>query len=183
MLQLIDVKKDYKTAGQTVQALKGVNVRFRKNEFVSILGPSGCGKTTMLNIIGGLDQYTSGDLVICGKSTKDYKDHDWDVYRNHRIGFVFQYLFIQSGKRSCRGRTADGSADHINGDIFAEGIEFFLQEIPIDVFIISVIPHKAMRNAITENNDIDGTVFGQSLLIQKDFFSYFHRFVTFLLVF
>lgn len=90
MLQLIDVKKDYKTVGQTVQALKGVNVRFRKNEFVSILGPSGCGKTTMLNIIGGLDQYTSGDLVICGKSTKDYKDHDWDVYRNHRIGFVFQ---------------------------------------------------------------------------------------------
>lgn len=90
MLRLIDVKKDYKTAGQTVNALKGVNLCFRKNEFVSILGASGCGKTTMLNIIGGLDQYTSGDLVICGKSTKNYKDHDWDVYRNHRIGFVFQ---------------------------------------------------------------------------------------------
>ena len=90
MLQLIDVKKDYKTAGQTVAALKGVNLCFRKNEFVSILGASGCGKTTMLNIIGGLDHYTSGDLVINGKSTKDYKDHDWDVYRNHRIGFVFQ---------------------------------------------------------------------------------------------
>ena len=90
MLQLIDVKKDYYTAGQTVQALKGVNLCFRKNEFVSILGASGCGKTTMLNIIGGLDHYTSGDLVINGKSTKDYKDHDWDVYRNHRIGFVFQ---------------------------------------------------------------------------------------------
>ena len=90
MLQLREIKKDYKTAGLTVQALKGVDLRFRANEFVSILGPSGCGKTTLLNIIGGLDQYTSGDLVICGKSTKDYKDHDWDVYRNHRIGFVFQ---------------------------------------------------------------------------------------------
>ena len=90
MLQLINVKKDYYTAGQTVQALKGVDLCFRKNEFVSILGASGCGKTTMLNIIGGLDHYTAGDLVINGKSTKAYKDHDWDVYRNHRIGFVFQ---------------------------------------------------------------------------------------------
>ncbi len=90
MLQLINVKKDYDTAGQSVHALKGVDLCFRKNEFVSILGASGCGKTTMLNIIGGLDHYTSGDLVINGKSTKDYKDHDWDVYRNHRIGFVFQ---------------------------------------------------------------------------------------------
>ena len=90
MLQLNDIKKVYKTAGADVQALKGVTLRFRKNEFVSILGASGCGKTTLLNIIGGLDHYTSGDLVICGKSTKDYKDRDWDVYRNHRIGFVFQ---------------------------------------------------------------------------------------------
>ncbi len=90
MLQLIDVKKDYKTAGAAVHALKGVTLRFRKNEFVSILGASGCGKTTMLNIIGGLDHYTSGDLIINGKSTKKYKDKDWDVYRNHRIGFVFQ---------------------------------------------------------------------------------------------
>ncbi len=90
MLKLIDVKKDYQTAGATVQALKGINLRFRKNEFVSILGASGCGKTTLLNIIGGLDHYTSGDLIINGKSTKTYKDHDWDVYRNHRIGFVFQ---------------------------------------------------------------------------------------------
>ena len=90
MLQLKNVKKDYQTAGNVVQALKGVNLRFRQNEFVSILGPSGCGKTTLLNIIGGLDHYTSGDLVICGKSTKDYKDQDWDTYRNHRIGFVFQ---------------------------------------------------------------------------------------------
>ncbi len=90
MLQLINVTKDYKTSGQEVHALKGVNLRFRKNEFVSILGASGCGKTTMLNIIGGLDHYTSGDLVINGKSTKTYNDHDWDVYRNHRIGFVFQ---------------------------------------------------------------------------------------------
>ena len=90
MLQLKDIKKDYETAGNVVHALKGVTLRFRKNEFVSVLGASGCGKTTLLNIIGGLDHYTSGDLVICGKSTKDYKDHDWDVYRNHRIGFVFQ---------------------------------------------------------------------------------------------
>ncbi len=90
MLQLKNIKKDYQTAGQPVPALKGVDLRFRKNEFVSVLGPSGCGKTTLLNIIGGLDHYTSGDLVICGVSTKNYKDHDWDVYRNHRIGFVFQ---------------------------------------------------------------------------------------------
>lgn len=90
MLQLIDVRKNYKTAGEDVQALKGVSLRFRANEFVSILGPSGCGKTTLLNIIGGLDHYTEGDLIISGKSTKDYTDRDWDVYRNHRIGFVFQ---------------------------------------------------------------------------------------------
>lgn len=90
MLRLIDVKKDYKTVGQTVHALKGVNLAFRRNEFVSVLGASGCGKTTLLNIIGGLDKYTSGDLVINGKSTKQYKDKDWDAYRNHRIGFVFQ---------------------------------------------------------------------------------------------
>ncbi|MBE7067824.1 MAG: ABC transporter ATP-binding protein/permease [Clostridiales bacterium] len=90
MLQLKDVKKDYLSGSNTVHALKGVTLNFRANEFVSILGASGCGKTTLLNIIGGLDHYTSGDLVICGKSTKDYKDRDWDVYRNHRIGFVFQ---------------------------------------------------------------------------------------------
>ncbi|MBE7100380.1 MAG: ABC transporter ATP-binding protein/permease [Clostridiales bacterium] len=90
MLKLIDIKKDYATGASAVHALKGVTLSFRRNEFVSILGASGCGKTTMLNIIGGLDKYTSGDLVINGKSTKDYKDRDWDVYRNHRIGFVFQ---------------------------------------------------------------------------------------------
>ncbi len=90
MLKLINVTKEYKTAGQSVHALKGINLRFRKNEFVSVLGASGCGKTTLLNIIGGLDKYTTGDLIINGKSTKTYKDHDWDVYRNHRIGFVFQ---------------------------------------------------------------------------------------------
>lgn len=90
MLKLIDIKKDYATGASAVHALKGVTLSFRRNEFVSILGASGCGKTTMLNIIGGLDKYTSGDLVINGKSTKAYKDRDWDVYRNHRIGFVFQ---------------------------------------------------------------------------------------------
>lgn len=90
MLKLKDIVKHYYVGDQTVEALKGINLNFRKNEFVAILGPSGCGKTTTLNIIGGLDHYTSGDLVINGVSTKDYKDYDWDVYRNHRIGFVFQ---------------------------------------------------------------------------------------------
>ena len=90
MLQLKNVTKDYVTAGATVHALKGVSLEFRANEFVSILGASGCGKTTLLNIIGGLDRYTQGDLIINGVSTKNYKDRDWDVYRNHRVGFVFQ---------------------------------------------------------------------------------------------
>ena len=90
MLELKNIKKDYPGGGETVQALKGISLQFRKSEFVSILGPSGCGKTTMLNIIGGLDQYTEGDLVINGKSTKDFKDRDWDAYCNHSVGFVFQ---------------------------------------------------------------------------------------------
>lgn len=90
MLQLKDIKKEYYVADDVVHALKGVSLTFRESEFVSILGPSGCGKTTLLNIIGGLDRYTSGDLVINGKSTKQFKDKDWDGYRNHRIGFVFQ---------------------------------------------------------------------------------------------
>ena len=90
MLQLKEIVKDYVTASETVRALKGVNISFRQKEFVSILGPSGCGKTTLLNIIGGLDHYTSGDLIISGKSTKSYKDRDWDIYRNHRVGFIFQ---------------------------------------------------------------------------------------------
>lgn len=90
MLELKNIVKDYPAGDNTVQALKGVSLSFRKNEFVSILGPSGCGKTTMLNIIGGLDQYTSGDLVIGGRSTKDFRDRDWDAYRNHSVGFVFQ---------------------------------------------------------------------------------------------
>ena len=90
MLQLKKIEKIYAMGDNKVHALKGVSLNFRKNEFVSILGPSGCGKTTLLNIIGGLDKYTSGDLIINGKSTKEYKDRDWDVYRNHRIGFIFQ---------------------------------------------------------------------------------------------
>ncbi len=90
LLSLKNIVKDYVTGGTTVQALKGVSIDFREHEFVSILGQSGCGKTTMLNIIGGLDQYTSGDLIISGKSTKEFKDADWDTYRNHSIGFVFQ---------------------------------------------------------------------------------------------
>ena len=90
MLELKGIKKDYPAGNGVVHALKGIDLNFRKSEFVSILGPSGCGKTTLLNIIGGLDHYTSGDLIINGKSTKQYKDADWDSYRNHRIGFVFQ---------------------------------------------------------------------------------------------
>ena len=90
MLRLQKIRKNYKVADTEVAALKGIDLSFRKSEFVSILGPSGCGKTTMLNIIGGLDKYTSGDLHINGKSTKSFTDRDWDVYRNHRIGFIFQ---------------------------------------------------------------------------------------------
>ena len=90
MLKLVDIKKDYPMADDVVHALKGVSLSFRKSEFVSILGPSGCGKTTLLNIIGGLDHYTTGDLLIRGVSTKKYGDRDWDTYRNHSIGFVFQ---------------------------------------------------------------------------------------------
>ena len=90
MLQLKEIKKDYITGDQPVHALKGIDLGFRESEFVAILGHSGCGKTTLLNIIGGLDKYTSGDLVINGKSTKHFSDADWDAYRNHSIGFVFQ---------------------------------------------------------------------------------------------
>ena len=90
MLELVNIHKEYPAGSGKVEALKGIDLQFRANDFVSILGPSGCGKTTMLNIIGGLDQYTSGDLVINGRSTKDFKDRDWDSYRNHSIGFVFQ---------------------------------------------------------------------------------------------
>ena len=90
MLRLKNIKKDYVMADTTVKALKGINISFRKNEFVSILGPSGCGKTTLLNIIGGLDKYTKGDLLIDRVSTKKFDDRDWDTYRNHSIGFIFQ---------------------------------------------------------------------------------------------
>ncbi|MBQ5810345.1 MAG: ATP-binding cassette domain-containing protein, partial [Clostridia bacterium] len=90
MLKLSNISKVYRTGELTQQALDGVSVEFRKSEFVAILGPSGCGKTTLLNIVGGLDQYTSGDLIINGVSTKNYKDRDWDAYRNHSVGFVFQ---------------------------------------------------------------------------------------------
>lgn len=90
MLQLKNIVKDYVSGDTTVQALKGIDITFRDSEFVSILGQSGCGKTTLLNIVGGLDQYTSGDLIINGRSTTKYKDSDWDTYRNHTIGFVFQ---------------------------------------------------------------------------------------------
>lgn len=90
MLELKKITKKYLTGSNSVSALKGIDLKFRESEFVSILGQSGCGKTTLLNIIGGLDQYTSGDLVINGKSTKNFKDKDWDNYRNHRVGFVFQ---------------------------------------------------------------------------------------------
>ncbi len=90
MLNLQNITKDYKSGDTVVKALKGISIEFRKSEFVSILGQSGCGKTTLLNIIGGLDRYTTGDLIINGKSTKEFKDKDWDAYRNYSIGFVFQ---------------------------------------------------------------------------------------------
>ena len=90
MLKLVNITKNYNMGDNTVEALKGIDIEFRSNEFVSILGQSGCGKTTLLNIIGGLDRYTSGDLIISGRSTKEYNDSDWDAYRNHTIGFVFQ---------------------------------------------------------------------------------------------
>lgn len=90
MLQLKDIVKDYPTGDDVVKALKGISINFRRNEFVAILGQSGCGKTTLLNIVGGLDRYTSGNLIINGKSTKDFKARDWDSYRNNSIGFVFQ---------------------------------------------------------------------------------------------
>lgn len=90
MLKLKNIVKNYESGDTVVKALKGVDIQFRESEFVSILGPSGCGKTTLLNIVGGLDRYTDGDLIINGKSTKDFKDKDWDTYRNHSIGFVFQ---------------------------------------------------------------------------------------------
>ena len=90
MLELKNIKKDYPAGDGVVAALKKIDLQFRESEFVSVLGPSGCGKTTMLNIIGGLDQYTDGDLIINGRSTKDFRDRDWDSYRNHSIGFVFQ---------------------------------------------------------------------------------------------
>src|SRR5574344_1035825 len=96
MLELKDIKKDYISGDAKVSALCGISTNFRENEFVSILGPSGCGKTTLLNIIGGLDRYSYGDLIIDGKSTKNFKDKDWDTYRNQKIGFVFQsYNLIQ----------------------------------------------------------------------------------------
>ncbi len=90
MLRLKNIVKQYRTGDETVDALRGVSIDFRQSEFVSVLGPSGCGKTTLLNIIGGLDQYTDGDLIIDGKSTKEFNDRDWDTYRNHKVGFVFQ---------------------------------------------------------------------------------------------
>jgi len=92
MLRLKNIRKSYTTAGFTQNALDGVSIAFRDNEFAAILGPSGSGKTTMLNIVGGLDNYDSGDLEIDNISTKNYKARDWDTYRNNRIGFVFQSL-------------------------------------------------------------------------------------------
>ena len=90
MLELKNIVKTYKAGDTEVTALDGVSLSFRNSEFVSVLGPSGCGKTTLLNVIGGLDRYDSGDLVINGRSTKEFSDKDWDAYRNHSVGFVFQ---------------------------------------------------------------------------------------------
>ena len=123
MLQLKNIVKDYGEGDSKVQALKGVSINFRANEFVSILGHSGCGKTTLLNIVGGLDQYTDGDLIIKGKTTKKYKDKDWDTYRNHSVGFVFQsYCRVSrrasadAGRRKC-SRRLDSVARSIKSQI------------------------------------------------------------------
>ena len=102
MLELSNITKEYPAGNGKVEALKGISIRFRDNEFVSILGPSGCGKTTMLNILGGLDQYTSGDLIINGTSTTKFGDRDWDAYRNHSVGFVFQSYNLIPIRRYCR---------------------------------------------------------------------------------
>ena len=90
MLTLKNIRKEYRTGDLTVEALRGIDISFRQNEFVAVLGPSGCGKTTLLNIIGGLDRYTEGELTIKGRATREFRDRDWDAYRNHSIGFVFQ---------------------------------------------------------------------------------------------
>ena len=100
MLQLKNVTKVYDSAMSPVQALRGVSIEFRESEFVSILGPSGCGKTTLLNIIGGLDRYTDGDLIINGKSTKDFHDRDWDTYRN-TASALYSRATILSRTRPC----------------------------------------------------------------------------------
>ena len=89
LLGLKGITKNYLAGDNEVHALKGIDIQFRQNEFVAVLGPSGCGKTTLLNIIGGLDRYTEGDLTIADKSTKEYRDRDWDHYRNHTIGFIY----------------------------------------------------------------------------------------------
>ena len=103
MLRLVDVKKNYVMKDQEpVRALRGVSLSFRRNEFVAVLGPSGCGKTTLLNIIGGLDRYSDGDLIIKGKSTKNYNDRDWDTYRNHSVGFVFQAYNLIGHQSVCK---------------------------------------------------------------------------------
>ena len=103
MLRLVDVKKNYLMKDQEpVRALRGLSLSFRRNEFVAILGPSGCGKTTLLNIIGGLDRYSDGDLIIKGKSTKNYTDRDWDTYRNHSVGFVFQAYNLIGHQSVCK---------------------------------------------------------------------------------
>ena len=105
MLELKNITKVYEAGTTQVEALKGINIAFRENEFVAILGQSGCGKTTLLNIIGGLDRYTSGDLIINGRSTKEYDDRDWDTYRNHSIGFVFQSYNLFANKTALKNVT------------------------------------------------------------------------------
>ena len=109
MLQIKNICKEYKTGGLVQKALDGVSLNLRENEFVAILGPSGSGKTTFLNIIGGLDRYDSGDLIINGISTRRYKDRDWDSYRNHTIGFVFQSYNLIPHQTVCPEDRCSGS--------------------------------------------------------------------------
>ena len=110
MLELKNITKVYEAGTTQVEALKGIDIAFRESEFVAILGQSGCGKTTLLNIIGGLDRYTSGDLIINGRSTKEYDDRDWDTYRNHSIGFVFQSYNLIPHRADALGRLGRGAA-------------------------------------------------------------------------
>ena len=162
MLQLRNIKKDYIVADTRVHALKGIDLEFRESEFVAILGHSGCGKTTLLNIIGGLDRFSGGDLIINGRSTKKFTDGDWDAYRNHSVGFVFQSynliphqtvlanvelaLTISGVSRSERRRRAEDALRKV-------GLGDQLQKTP-NQMSGGQMPRVAIARALVNNPDI-----------------------------